>query len=208
MEFIRVRPEVQARQGPQLFTDQLVVVLGGVEPGAHGGAADSQAAQLLQGRPEHPAGGLHQLPPAGNLLGKAQGRGVLEVGPADADEVGIGRLQVREGPRQPLCRREDLIGDGQRRRDVEGGGVGVVGGLGGVDVVIGVELYAPVRRQVGDDLVDVHIGLGAASRLPDHQGELLVPLSRPDLLTGGGDGGGLFLRQLARGGVGPGASLF
>ena len=74
-------------------------------------------------------------------------------------------------------------------------------------MVVGVELYAPIRRQVGDDLVDVHIRLGAAARLPDDKGELPVPLPCPDLLTGGGNGGGLFRRQLAHGGVGPGAGF-
>ena len=64
-------------------------------------------------------------------------------------------------------------------------------------MVVGVELDPPVRRQVGDDLVDVHVGLGAAAGLPHHQGELLVPLPRPDLPAHGGDGPGLLRRQLA-----------
>ena len=36
------------------------------------------------------------------LLGEAQGRGVLEVGPANADQVRVSRFQPAEGPRQPL----------------------------------------------------------------------------------------------------------
>ena len=69
------------------------------------------------------------------------------------------------------------------------------------------QAHALLRRQVGNDLVDVHIGLGAAAGLPDHQGELLVPLPRPDLTAGLGDGAGLGLGELAAAGVGPGAGL-
>ena len=74
-------------------------------------------------------------------------------------------------------------------------------------MVIGVKGHAPVRRQMGNDLVDIHIRLGAAARLPDHQGKLLVPLSGTDFLAGGGDNPGLLLRQLAQIGVGLGTGF-
>ena len=67
--------------------------------------------------------------------------------------------------------------------------------------------HAPLRGQVGDDLVDVHVGLGAAAGLPDHQGELLVPLPGPDLGADLGDGLRLLRRQFTGLGVGPGAGL-
>merc|ERR1719450_387055 len=67
------------------------------------------------------------------------------------------------------------------RGDVHGGGVGVVTALALVDVVVGVDwgLAAQLAPQqldgpVGDDLVGVHIGLGAGASLPDDQGEVII----------------------------------
>ena len=71
----------------------------------------------------------------------------------------------------------DLHGGG----DVHGGGVGVIAALALVDVVIGVDrgLAAQLPAQqldgsVGDDLVCVHVGLGAGARLPDDEGEVVI----------------------------------
>ena len=86
-------------------------------------------------------------------------------------------------------------------------GEGVIAGLGGIDLVIGMQGHAPLRRQVGDDLVDIHISLGTAAGLPNHQGKFRVPLPRPDLAAHGGDGVGLFLRQFAACGIGLGTGL-
>ena len=75
--------------------------------------------------------------------------------------------------------------------DVHGGGEGVVGGLGHVDVVVrvdgllGTELASEeLNRTVGDDLVDVHVGLGAGTGLPDDQGEVVEELTLNDLVGG------------------------
>ena len=129
------------------------------------------------------------------------------MGPADADQVRIGLLQPPEGPCQPLRRWQHLLRDAQGRRDVESGGERVVAGLGGIHVVIGVKPHPPVRSQVGNDLVDVHVGLGTAAGLPHHQGELVIPPPRPDLGAHGGDGPGLLRRQLAAVRVGLGTGL-
>ena len=145
VEFVGIRGEVHPGHCPEPPAHHLVVPLGGVEAGAHGGAADGQFGQLRQGGAQHPAGGLHQLPPAGDLLGEFQGRGVLQMGPANADQVGIGLLQPPEGPCQPLRRWQHLLRDAQGRRDVESGGERVVAGLGGIHVVIGVKPHPPVR---------------------------------------------------------------
>jgi len=74
-------------------------------------------------------------------------------------------------------------------------------------MVVGMQRDPLLRRQVGDDLIDVHVGLGAAAGLPHHQGELPVPPAGADVPAGGGDGLGLLGRQLAHVGVGPGAGL-
>ena len=81
------------------------------------------------------------------------------------------------------------------RRDVHGRGKGVVGRLGAIDVVIGVHrLFAAelaareLDGAVGDDLVDVHVRLGARPRLPDREGEVAVQLALGHLGGGVDDG--------------------
>jgi hypothetical protein len=74
-------------------------------------------------------------------------------------------------------------------------GIGVVGRLGHVDVIVGVDrlLRAHLAAEhldgaVGNDLVGIHVGLGARSCLPDDEREVIVMLAVDDLLRGGNDG--------------------
>lgn len=67
---------------------------------------------------------------------------------------------------------------------------------------------SPLPCQVGDNLVDIHIGLGAAAGLPNHQGKLAGPLPLPDLPANSGDRVCPALVQLAKGSVGLGAGIF
>ena len=86
----------------------------------------------------------------------------------------------------------DLHGGG----DVHGGGVGVVAALALVYVVVGMDRALAAQlssehldRSVGDDLVGVHVGLGAGPCLPDHQGEVvIIQLAGDDLIGGLADG--------------------
>ena len=111
------------------------------------------------------------------------------MGASDLDDIaeffGLGRNGVvhrldsgNQGVLHPL-----------RGRDVHGGGERVVGGLRHVDVVIGMNRLLRSQfaaRQfdgaVGDDLVDVHVGLGAAAGLPDTQRELVVEFAGDDFV--------------------------
>ena len=76
---------------------------------------------------------------------------------------------------------------GGDRRDMQSGGEGVVGALRQIDMVVGMEQRLPSLgvAHVGDDLVAVHVGLGAAACLPDRQGKLFCQLPGPDGLAGG-----------------------
>ena len=56
---------------------------------------------------------------------------------------------------------------------------------------------AQLNGAVGDDLVDIHIGLRAAAGLPNAQWELVVELAGDDFVGGAHDQPGLFRRQLA-----------
>ena len=119
------------------------------------------------------------------------------------------RFQTTEGGNQNLHRRQHLLFQCLHRRDVHGGGEGIVGGLAHVDVVVGMEqlLSRCLVAPSGDDLVGVHVGLGAGAGLPHHQREIVIELSVHDLLCRQLDGCQLLLRQLFRlqGMVGPGS---
>ena len=73
---------------------------------------------------------------------------------------------------------------------MHGRGEGIVGGLGHVDVVVGVEKFfaGDLIAAVGDDSAGVHVGLRAAARLPDNQGEMVVELAGDHFIAGGADG--------------------
>ena len=45
---------------------------------------------------------------------------------------------------------------------------------------------------VGDDLVGVHVGLGAGAGLPDDEGEMIVEFAGDDVVAGLGNKCGLF----------------
>ena len=69
--------------------------------------------------------------------------------------------------------------------DVQRRGERVIGGLGAVDRVVGMQhaLAGNLVAAVGDDLVDVHVGLRARTRLPHLERELPVELAGKNLIT-------------------------
>ena len=87
--------------------------------------------------------------------------------------------------------REQHIMDLHGHRDVHGSGVGVVAALGLVDMVIWMNRgfasqlsTKDLNSSVGDDLIGVHVGLGAGASLPDHQGEVvIIESARDDLIS-------------------------
>src|SRR5260370_41607299 len=75
--------------------------------------------------------------------------------------------------------------------DVHGGGKRVVGGLRHVHIIIWMNRFLAAHfaasnfdGAVGDDFVDVHVGLRAAAGMPDAQREVLVELSGDDFVGG------------------------
>ena len=119
---------------------------------------------------------------AAELLAQRERHRVLQVGAADLDDVG----ELRGLARSSASRSARTAGSRSRtiavgRGDVHRGRERVVGGLRHVHVVVGVDrrLRAELAARhldgaVGDDLVDVHVGLGARAGLPDVQREVVV----------------------------------
>ena len=198
VELVGRGDELLAGQFRNRLSDLDVKALRGVEAGADGGAAQRQFLQFRQGDFQHLAVLLKGGAPAADFLGKLDGGRVLEVGAAALDDALVFRFQPLKGLNQRIDGREDLVLDGQHRRDVHRGGEGVVGGLGHVDVVVGVQqLFAgDLIAAVGDDLVGVHVRLGAAAGLPDDEGEVVIQLPADDLVAGGGNGSQLLVGHL------------
>ena len=75
-------------------------------------------------------------------------------------------------------------------------------------MIIWVHLDPMIRRNVADDLVDVHIGLRTAACLPDNKWEFIIPLACADLFTGLRDDDRLLFAEQAVFKIRFGASLF
>ncbi len=152
-----------------------------VDAGAHGGAADGQVFRHAHHGPFGPAHGIFRLSRvAAEFLTHANGGGVHEVGAADFDQViplaGFGF----EGFREMFKGGDEAILDSDRSGNLHGGGEGVVGGLAHVDMIVGVDgvfrsdLAADfLAGEVGDNLVDIHVGGGAGAGLENIDGEVL-----------------------------------
>ena len=156
----------------------------GVEAGAGGGAAERDLADPAQRRldpldAEPDLGGV-----AAELLAEGDRHRVHQVGAAGLDDVGeLLRLRLQRRLER-AHRRQQVVGDLAERRQVDGGGEDVVGGLAHVDVVVGV---GAVAGEVGDHLVGVHVRGGAGAGLEDVDRELVVVLAVGDRVAGGGD---------------------
>ena len=160
-----------------------------VEPCPHGRAADGQGIEAVQASPG-PIDAQRYLPGIPRkLLPKGQGRGILKVGSADLDDVPKCPCFFFQSLMQMGKRRDEAAGHGFDGGDVHHRGKDVVGGLGHVHMVVGVNgaLVPPpaagrFNGPVGDHLVGVHVGLGAAAGLPDHQGKVIIQFPPGDLL--------------------------
>ena len=93
---------------------------------------------------------------------------------------------------------------------MHGGRIGIVGGLRLVYIVVGVDFLLGIfqgaaqkyMRTVGNHLIRIHVGLGARTCLPDHQGKLAVVLACKNFVTNLGNNVCLVLLQYAQLGIG------
>src|SRR6266403_6393999 len=127
---------------------------------------------------------------AGPFLAESDGCGVLHVGAADLDDA-VPCLGLHRD-RLPKClhRRNQPLHGVDGSRDVHGRWKRVVRRLRHVDVIVRMyrRLAAECRARelaatVGNDLVHVHVELGAAAGHPDMQREHVVMLTRQDLIA-------------------------
>ena len=143
--------------------------------------------------------------PATNDLAETDRRCVLQVGAADHHDVVVLFGLLVESVAKLLDGGVEALSEGTHDGDMHGRREGVVGGLATIDVVVGVDgLLRPafatgqLNRTVADDLVGVHVGLGARTGLEDHQRELVIEFSGDDLVGGLNDEVGNVARQLTQ----------
>ena len=178
-----------AGQRGNLLRDGLAERRQGVQPRADRRAAQRQLAHAFHRAANHaliPAEGGR---PAADLLPQRQRGRILQVGAADFNHVGIFRAEALKRRREPVKRRQDMILRRRQRRNMHRRREGIVGALGFVHVVVGVhQLFAQQGvRARGDDLVDVHVALRAAARLPDDERKFVVEFARQNFIAGGGN---------------------
>ena len=165
-----------------------------VQAGADGGRADRELVEVGE-RLLDPLEVVVELGDvAGELLPEGERDRILQMGPTDLHDVGPGgRLRI-ERVAQRTDGRQEPFGELRRGGDVHRGRERVVRGLREVDVVVRVHgglraELAPrdLDRPVRDDLVHVHVGLGARPRLPHVEGEVVVEGAGEDLVGGRDD---------------------
>src|SRR5690606_14343374 len=131
---------------------------GGVDAGAHRGAAERELGEPRQGGLDPGDAVAHLGGVAAELLPQGDRGGVHEVGAAGLDDVGELLGLAFQGAGEGVERGQQVADHGGGGGDVDGGGEDVVGRLRGVDVVVRVHRPAQDRAgDVGDDLVGVHV---------------------------------------------------
>mmetsp|Transcript_23795 Transcript_23795/g.49182 ORF Transcript_23795/g.49182 Transcript_23795/m.49182 type:complete len:300 (-) Transcript_23795:63-962(-) len=148
------------------------------------------------------------------FLAERQWRGVLAVRPSDFDDgvklFGFGLECLEENFQSG----NGSIQNGNDGGYVHGGGKGVVGTLSHIAIVIrmngGLAPNFPTHNHngaVGQNFINVHVGLRPRSGLVNHQGELIVMHPGHDFVRGFSNGLGLLLRHHAAAAVGIGPVL-
>ncbi|MNV44414.1 hypothetical protein D3C71_1361730 [compost metagenome] len=182
-----------------------------IQPGADRRTALGQFTHRWQGAADCPFGVVELRDERRDFLAEGDRRGIHHVRAAGLDQFHVARRQLRQTARQLANRRQQVLLHGLDSGDVHGGGEAVIGALGAIDVIVGVNrrlAAAWVAGQfvgaTGDHFIDVHVALGTAAGLPDHQRELIVMLAFEHFVGGLLDQPGDVGRQIAVAVVDPG----
>ena len=191
LKLVWCRLEFLSRHLAHFSGNILGKALEGVEASADGGTTLSQKPQARKSRLNALDAVLQLLHVAGELLAEGQRSSILQVCPANLDNlVELLRLLVKRILQAVECR-EQLLLEFEDGGNVHDGREGVVGGGGHVDVVIGVDRLLTAHGSaedlngaVGDDFVGVHVGLGARTGLPHDERKVVDELEGGDLGRG------------------------
>jgi hypothetical protein len=194
-KLVRSSDEVVARHLADFRRDVLGKTLESVDTSAYRSATLGEHLETRQGRLNALNAKVELLDVAGEFLAKRQGCSILQVRPANLDDLLEQIALLLQGVAEALERREERLLEVHDGSDVHDGREGIVGGSRHVDVVVGMDglLAAHLTAEdlngaVRDDFVGVHVGLGAGARLPDDEREVVDELQVGDLSSGLLDG--------------------
>jgi hypothetical protein len=176
-------------------------VLGAVEASAYGSAADGQLVKVLFSVLNHGFGFLQHFHPARHFLSKGEGHRILHMGAADFYGVHVFPALCLKGSNESVQRPIQVLMEGIYSRHMKGCGECIVGGLGHIYIIIGVNskgaayLFQFGIGNMGHHFVHIHVALGAGAGLVHHQREFSVPLAFQDFIAGTLNGFSLFRSQ-------------
>ena len=149
------------------------------------------------------------------FLTEGKRRCILQMSAADFHQVVPLPGFVVEDFVEALQRRNQCVVQLLHRGDVHRRGEGVVGRLAQVAVVVGMDrrfgtrlAAQPPDGEVGNDLVGVHVGLGAGAGLPDYQRKVVVKSAVDDFLRRRDNGRADFFIEQPLGHVDAGRAAF
>lgn len=186
----------------------------GADAGADGGGAHVDDEELVGRGAEVLEFAAERVGKAAEGLAEGHGDSVLQLGASHLHHVGELLALLVEGVDHVLeAGHEFEVFEAEGH--VDGAGVGVVGGLGGVDHVVGRAVFVLsalvahlLEGEVGDDLVSGHVGGGAGAALDHVDGKLVVVLAGDELVAGPDDGVALLFGDHAHLHVGHSGGLF
>ncbi len=185
-----------------------------VQTGTYCGAALRQFINSRKALANRPLGDVELSDECRHFLAEGDRRGVHHMGAPGLDQLVVPRGQFGQPAGQLGQSRKQLTVDRLGSGNVHRCGEAVVGALRAIDVVVGMHgrLAATLATgqlvgATGDDLVDVHVALRAATGLPDHQRKLVVVLGMQNLVGGLFDQSRDVGRQVADAVVDPGCRL-
>lgn len=192
-----------------LSSNLLVKALSGVQTSTDSGTTLGQHAQVLQSGLNTADTPLNLGDITRELLTKSQGGSVLQVSSTDLDDVLESVLLGLKSSVKLLHRGKKLLVDLNDGSNVHSGGETmanqheerpmarmeknsrVVGRLAHVNMVVGVNGLLATKLTthhldgpVGNDLVHIHVGLGAGTSLKDDEREFVDELARDDFVSG------------------------
>ena len=205
----------QASEFGNVFGHFHVIPLGRVQPCADCRAAECQSCQMRQSVFQSADAVVQLGGVGGKFLSQGERGGIHQVCPSNFHHIGKGLGFFRQSLLQAFDGGQGVPHNFLIGGNVHGGGIGVVGRLGFVHVVVGMDgafltqlAAAQHVGAVGNDFVQIHVGLRAATRLPDDERKLSVQLVRQNLIAGGGNQVALFGGQHTQIGIGKSGGFF
>ena len=181
------------RRGDELLARQLACRLGNgniealwcVQSRADGSAAECELMQERQSCLQLLLRLLEHGEPAADLLREGDWYSILQMCASGLDDALILLHQTAKGICEEVNTREESVLDGDDGSNVHRCRESVVRALRHVGVIVRMEdlLARDLVAAICDDLVDVHVGLRAAARLPDGEGEVFREFACDDLIT-------------------------